>query len=679
MVAQSRQCYPIKAFILFCIAWVLDMLLLSQLGPMGKSPLLFATGYVLGFVLMALMVYAFPCEWSRRRSIAVVVGVGVLGRFAFWDFPVSNDLYRYIWEGYIQNHGFNPYLLAPNDPALEALIQGDMAAIWSQINHKDLSAAYPPLVMLIFRALAALSPTASMFKGSMLFFETLTVGALIGLICWRRTHPAHLFWYAANPLVLVYIAGEAHLDIVQAAFVMIGLYFAGSKRPVAAFLMLGSAVASKYFSLVALPFIMRRSNCHAWPALAIAVVWFLPFVDEFRSLFASLSIFAGQMHYNDALADLLRILCGRFALTALVPILMGLLTVIYLFEQREMRSVYLAFGAVLLCLPTLHPWYILLVAPFMVFYPSRAWLFLMLAAVTTLPVLAIEHDTGVFQEMRWLKWFEYLPFFGLLVFDTLTRYSMLPRPRFPAPKTISVVIPALNEAERITDAIRSARIQKDVVEIIVADGGSSDATRDVARRCGAKVISSPIGRGRQVRKVIKHTGGDVILVLHADSHLLAEASGSMLQALAKHPSVAGGAFKMRFNGHSPKLKLIAWLNNFRALFFGISFGDQGQFVRRQALEKIGGFPDMMLMEDVELSMRLKSISRPLFVHKGVLVSQRRWQHKHYGQNVWLVIRLFLRYLLERRFLDVVGLRTNYYQKYYQKPERSRSGVAKDLQ
>jgi hypothetical protein len=166
-VAQSRQCYPIKAFIMFCTAWVLDMLFLSQLGPLGKSPLLFATGYVLGFVFMALMVNAFPCEWPHRRSIAVVVGVGVLGRCAFWDFPVSNDLYRYIWEGYIQNHGFNPYLLAPNDPAHEALIQGDMAAIWSQINHKDLSAAYPPLVMLLFRALAAISPTAGMFKGSM--------------------------------------------------------------------------------------------------------------------------------------------------------------------------------------------------------------------------------------------------------------------------------------------------------------------------------------------------------------------------------------------------------------------------------------------------------------------------------------------------------------------------------
>jgi GT2 family glycosyltransferase len=111
----------------------------------------------------------------------------------------------------------------------------------------------------------------------------------------------------------------------------------------------------------------------------------------------------------------------------------------------------------------------------------------------------------------------------------------------------------------------------------------------------------------------------------------------------------------------------------------LSFGDQGQFFRRQALEKIGGFPDMMLMEDVELSIRLKSISRPLFVHRGVLVSRRRWQHKHFGQNVWLVIRLFLRYLLERRFLGVEGVRTNYYKRYYQKPEGSRSGVAKDLQ
>jgi rSAM/selenodomain-associated transferase 2 len=273
----------------------------------------------------------------------------------------------------------------------------------------------------------------------------------------------------------------------------------------------------------------------------------------------------------------------------------------------------------------------------------------------------------VFQEIRWLKWFAYLPFFGLLVFDTVTRYSMLPRSRWPVPKTVSVVIPTLNEADRIEAAIQSARTQKGVVEIIVADGRSSDTTRDVARRCGAKVISGPTGRGRQVRNGIKHTCGDVIVVLHADSNLLAEASDRMLKALAEYPSAAGGAFKMAFNSHSPKLKLIAWLNNFRGLVFGISFGDQGQFVRRQALKKIGGFPDMMLMEDVELSMRLKSFSRPLFVRRGILVSWRRWQHKHFGQNVWLVIRLFLRYLLERRFLGAQGVRTNYYKKYYQKP------------
>ena len=149
-----------NAFIAFSAGWLLDMLILSQSGPAGRSPVVFAICYVLGFGFMALMVRTCPRDWSLRRVAFVVISLGVMGRIGFLWFPVSNDVYRYIWEGFIQNQGFNPYQVAPNDPLLAGLIQGDMATIWQQINHKDLSAAYPPLMMLLFRTLSAISPIA---------------------------------------------------------------------------------------------------------------------------------------------------------------------------------------------------------------------------------------------------------------------------------------------------------------------------------------------------------------------------------------------------------------------------------------------------------------------------------------------------------------------------------------
>lgn len=653
-----------NAFIFSSAGWILDMLVLSQLGPAGRSPALFAFCYVLGFCFMALMVRTCPRDWSLRRVAFVVVALGVMGRVGFFWFPVSNDVYRYIWEGYIQNQGFNPYQVAPDDPLLENLIQGDMHAIWQQINHKDLSGGYPPLVMLFFRGLAAISPTAQMFKMAMLGFDLMTIGALILIVQWRKVSPVHLFWYVTNPLVLVYGAGEAHLDVVQAAFLVWGLYFIGSKKPVAGFLALGMAVVSKYFAVAALPFVITRSNLHAWLAVVLAGISFLPFVHDLQALFQSLFVFGGRMHYNDGLAEILRFLFGSMALPVLILILFGLLAMIYLFVQDTLRSVYLALGAVLLCLPTLHPWYLLLMAPFMVIYPSRAWLYLMLASIVTLPVLANEYQTGVFQEIKWLKLIEYLPFYSILIYDTLVRRPLSPQSLFRSVRKVSVVIPVLNEADRVQAAVQTARLEPEVAEIIVVDGGSHDATKKQAQHAGAKVISGPCGRGHQVCAGVAVASGDVILVLHADTELVAGAVERMLQALTAAPAIAGGAFEMKFSARSRRLGLVAGLNNLRARWCGISFGDQGQFFRRDALEKMGGFPEMMLMEDVELSLRMKRFGRPLFVRHGVSVSQRRWARRAFAGNVWLVLKLFVGYLVDRRINGVTDIRTDYYQKYY---------------
>jgi rSAM/selenodomain-associated transferase 2 len=663
-VARSRDFPSVIAFIGFGAGWLLDMLILSQSGPAGRSPAVFAICYIAGFVCMACLVRTCPRDWSLRRVAFVVVALGVMGRIGFLGFPVSNDVYRYIWEGFIQSHGFNPYQVAPDDPSLTGLITGDMAMIWQQINHKDLSAAYPPLAMLLFRTLSAISPSPILFKVVMTGFDLMTMGALILIVHWRKISPAHLFWYGTNPLVLVYVAGEAHIDVVQAAILVWALYFIGRSKPVAGFLALGLAAVSKYFAAVALPFVMMRSNRHAWPAIFLAGIAFIPFIHDPDALFQSLFIFGSRMHYNDGLAEILRFLFGSLALPVLVLVLLSLLAMIYLFVHDTLRSVYLALGVLLLCLPTLHPWYLLLMAPLMVVYPSRAWLYLMLATLATLPVLVTEYHTGVFLENKWLKLIEYLPFYGLLMYDTAMRRPDYPEHIFPMVEKISVIMPVLNEADCVAAAVQSVRSEPEVAQIIVVDGGSRDATCKRARQAGATVISGPRGRGRQVRAGEAVATETTILVLHADTALEPGAAKRMLQVLSTYPSIAGGAFEMRFTAHSLGLRLVACLNNWRARWCGIAFGDQGQFFRRDALNMTGGFPDMMLMEDVELSLRLKQFGRPLFVRRGVRVSQRRWVRRGFVKNIWKVLTLFIRYLVERRMNGAAGIRTDYYRRYY---------------
>ena len=229
-----------------------------------------------------------------------------------------------------------------------------------------------------------------------------------------------------------------------------------------------------------------------------------------------------------------------------------------------------------------------------------------------------------------------------------------------------MVIPTLNEADNVATAVASAQNQPEVAEIVVADGGSTDGTLESARQAGARVVSAPQGRGHQIRAGIDHTRADVIVVLHADSRLEPEAIRRILEALTAFERAPGGALGMRFEGHARATRWIARLNHLRARWAGIAFGDQGQFFRRAALNTVGGFPACMLMEDVELSLRLKQIGRPLYVDDGIWVSDRRWGREGLGGNVITVVHLCVGYLLLRRLGVDLGENSSFYRRYYRR-------------
>ena len=174
------------------------------------------------------------------------------------------------------------------------------------------------------------------------------------------------------------------------------------------------------------------------------------------------------------------------------------------------------------------------------------------------------------------------------------------------------------------------------------------------------------GRGVQVRAAAQAARGDVLLILHADALLHPGAAERIIDALTADREAAGGWFAMQFRDSSPGQAVIAALNNARGLITGISFGDQAQFVRTDALKRIGGFPDLMLMEDVELSLRLKSVGGAVYLGPGVTVSGRRWKSGSFPANVRMVVGLFFRYLLERRVGAAIGRGEAYYRKYYQR-------------
>ncbi len=187
--------------------------------------------------------------------------------------------------------------------------------------------------------------------------------------------------------------------------------------------------------------------------------------------------------------------------------------------------------------------------------------------------------------------------------------------------TISVVIPTLDEAERIGALVRSLR--QDGVEIIVVDGGSRDATAPLAREAGARVLESTRGRAAQLRHGSQNANGDLILFLHADTRL-PEGWPAAVRAAMREAAFAGGAFAFRLEERGAFFRWLELWVGVRNRIFCLPYGDQAIFVRRRVLEAMGGVPDVPILEDLDLVRGIKARGRLAQLPLPATTSGRRY-------------------------------------------------------
>jgi rSAM/selenodomain-associated transferase 2 len=195
---------------------------------------------------------------------------------------------------------------------------------------------------------------------------------------------------------------------------------------------------------------------------------------------------------------------------------------------------------------------------------------------------------------------------------------------------IAVVIPVLDEEDRIAHAIESARAPG--VEIIVADGGSRDGTCARALAAGARVVASEPGRARQLAAGARAADADALLFLHADTRLPAGWADAVGNALAD-PRVAGGAFAFRFAEPGLRLRLVEWGVRLRLALARLPYGDQALFARRSALDAIGGVPQAPIMEDLDLVLRLRRRGRLALLPLPATTSARRYLERGVARTV----------------------------------------------
>ena len=359
---------------------------------------------------------------SARRTLLFILGVAaVLNLLPLFSQPHSTDIYRYVWDGRVQNAGINPYLYFPEHPAVEHLRD---PFVYEGINRKEyLRTMYPPGAQVVFAAAANLSDTLTMMKVVMIGFQALAIWAVLALLAARGLPSVLVLALAWHPLAVWEVAGSGHIDIVATALMMLAIVAADRGRQGAAGAALAFAFSAKLFPLVVAPALWRRWDWKM-PAAFIATVVALYAVYLFgagEKVFSSLATYAGEEGLSSGVGMLLAAVIWHLGFVdAAVPIflivalaVLGTLAWRTTFrtepEKLDLRGAFLLVATFTVLISPHHAWYLLWLIPFLCVFQSAAVLYLTIAAVALYRVGWPPSLVGAA--------FLYVPFFILLILE----------------------------------------------------------------------------------------------------------------------------------------------------------------------------------------------------------------------------------------------------------------------
>jgi alpha-1,6-mannosyltransferase len=344
---------------------------------------------------------------------------------------LSDDLYRYAWEGRIQHVGVNPYRDAPAAAALEPYRN----AVYPRINHKAVPSVYPPFTMAAFRAGSYLSDffhfcglafeCAEVLGQKCLFvaFDWLTLLALRRWLRVRRLPESRALWYAWNPLVILEIAGSGHNDALGIFFWVAAVGAWESQQWIRAALTLGASILSKYFAVLLLPALAWQKR---WRELAVLCLFVAAAVVPFTldgGVLSGTQAYVGEWRFNESICGLL--LAGTTSAVvakASAAVLLALLAVGAGRKSRDIgKQSFLVIAGALLLMPTVHPWYFLWLVPFLCIQAEPAFMVWNATILLSYAVWPRFSASGLWQLPVWARATEYAPVFALFFWKVARR------------------------------------------------------------------------------------------------------------------------------------------------------------------------------------------------------------------------------------------------------------------
>jgi hypothetical protein len=333
---------------------------------------------------------------------------------------LSKDMYRYIWDGRIQQSGVNPYLHAPAAKELKPLRDDH---IFPNINRKDFPTLYPAGAQIFFRISYALAgASVSGYKGLMVFFDILTLLVLAALLKTYGFDPARVIVYAWNPLVVFEIAYSGHLEGLTVFLMVAAFYLNAIHKKIPGFILLAFSSAVKlYPALLLASFLNRGIRIKGILTFGVSfMLLYLPYISAGGKLSGFLPVYLKNPFesFNLGLKYLLMHLIpglDYYLISQLFIVALLAAGIVIYFKDKQgievMRYAYILTGLLIVLMPaSLHPWYVILIIPFLAFFPNAAWL--IFTITVTLSYLKYVTPQGIIP--TWVLLAEYLPLFVLL-------------------------------------------------------------------------------------------------------------------------------------------------------------------------------------------------------------------------------------------------------------------------
>ncbi len=394
-----------------------------------------------------LCLFAAALIWntkSTRTTLLLVLGIGALLRLSLlWETPkLSDDVYRYVWDGRVQAAGINPYRYIPADPHL-VFLRDD--AIYPHINRRDYAPTiYPPMTQMIFRAVHQVTGSVAGFKACLLGFEAITIWALARLLTSFGLPRERVLIYAWNPLVVWEFSGSGHIDAAMIAFVALALLARRGGRDTLTGVLLGAAVLTKFYPIVLLPALYRRWDWKMPLAAAMTFcLGYLAYLSAGRQVVGFLSTYADEEGIRSGRYFLLlfvRLICGGAEIPASLYFLFvfAVLAAIAgraLFHWNERDGGFLLSAGLLglaftFLLSPQFAWYWSWLVPFLAFLPlpaMRPFFLLTLAALVHYATWFDDWRLGLHPHLA-LCFLQLIPAGLLLAFIRLRRHRCALRP-----------------------------------------------------------------------------------------------------------------------------------------------------------------------------------------------------------------------------------------------------------